>query len=283
MNVSRDASGRESIHLHDNKARSEKPFRFSPPGLSVFSELYLREESSAENLGSFLLFSLSFFGMPTIEVNFQPVACDIECELRGTRGTSSGVGGSMGSRDGDGAVDGRLRMGRRSFGGVLAFFLSGCGPELRGVNISFPDVPLIGVEGELKARPADRGRKGVISCRFPSSCIVDGRFLFAKDPNIGRGSVRCVAVDGRSSCLRLFLLLCVVALVVVDDRWLVEVVLESPDVEGRTTPFACEGKIVLVTPELVAALCFLTSLAWAASLLTRFKACCSTSRHLMTS
>ena len=80
----------------------------------------------------------------------------------------------------------------------------------------------------------------------------------------------------------LLLLLCVVAFVAVDDRWLVAVVWESPDVEGRTTPFACKAEPVLGLPELVVALCFLTSLVWAASLLTRFRACCSTSRHILT-
>lgn len=212
---------RQRIHFQGNRARSEKPFRFSPRA-PIFSEPegYLRVESSAENLGSFLLPSLSFLGIPMIEVIFQPVACDMECEVRGgTRGTSSsGVGGSMGSRDGDGAVYGRLRMGRRSFGGVLAFSLSGDGLALGRTNVSFPEVPLIGVEGELKARPADRGRRGVVSCGFPFSCIVDGRFLLATDSNIDRESIRFVALDGRSSCFRLLLLLCVVALVAVDGR-----------------------------------------------------------------
>ena len=98
------------------------------------------------------------------------------------------MGDSRGSRDGDGAVDGRLRMGRGSFGGVLEF-LSGEGLALRRVNVSFTKVALIGVEGELKARPADRGRRGVISCRFPFSCIVDGRFLFDTDPDVDRESL----------------------------------------------------------------------------------------------
>lgn len=180
------------VHFHDNNARSEKPFRFSPPGLTAFSEPegYLRVESSAENLGSHLLLSLSFFGVLTIEVIFQPVARDTECELGGgTRGTSSGVGGSMGNKDGDGAVDGRLRMGRRRFGGVLAFSWSDDWLALRRLNFSFPKLPLIGVEGELKVRPADRGRSGVISCGFPFSCIVDGRFLLTPRPKAGSGSI----------------------------------------------------------------------------------------------
>lgn len=119
--------GAESTHFQDNNnARNEKPFRFSLPGLSVFSDRgYLRVESSAENLGSRLFPSLSFFGIPMIEAIFQPVACDMECGVRGgTCGTSSGVGGSIGTREGDGAVDGRLRIGRRSFGGDLMFPLS---------------------------------------------------------------------------------------------------------------------------------------------------------------
>lgn len=187
----------------------------------------------------------------------------------------------MGTRDGDGAVDGRLRIGRGSFGRALAF-LSDDGLALRRANVSCTKVALIGVEGELKARPADRGRRGVISWRFPLSCIVDGRFLFDTDPEVDRGSPRFVAVDGRSSCFGLPLLLCVVVLVAVDGRWLVAVVLESPDVEGRTTPFVCKEEPVLGLPGLVAALCFLTSLVWDASLLTRFRACCSTTRHLLT-
>lgn len=320
----RKVGGEGSLHFHKSKDRSENPLlRFSPPGLPTFSESegYLRVESSAENLGSFLLPPLSFFGIPMKEVNFQPVARDMEWGLRGgTRGTSSGVGDSMGSRDGEGAVDGRLRMGRRSFGGVFTFSLSGDSLALRRVNVSFPEVPLSGIEGELKARPADRGRRGAISCGFPFSCIVDGRFLVVTNPRVGRESARFVAVDGRSTCFRLLLPLCVVVVVAVDDlwlvtvvwespdvegrmarivlkdevvlgtpelvavdgRWLVAVVWESPDVEGRTTRIVLKDEPVLGTPELVAALCFLTSLAWAASLLTRFKARCSTSRHLFT-
>jgi hypothetical protein len=208
-------------HFQDNSsARREKPFRFSPPGITAFSgpDGYLREESSAENLGNRLLFSLSFFGVLMIEVIFHPVARDTERGLRGgTCGTSSGVGGSMGTRDGDGAVDGRLRMGR-SFGEGLTPPLSGDWLALRRVNVSFPEPPLIGVEGELNARPADRGRSGEISCGFPLSCIVDGRFLLATDPKVGRESTRLIAADGRGSCLRLLLLLCVVTLVAVDGR-----------------------------------------------------------------
>lgn len=149
------------------------------------------------------------------------------------------------------------------------------------MNVSLPEPPLTGVEGELKARPADRGRMGVISCGFPLSCIVDGRFLFDTDPKDGCGSIRIVAVEGRCSCLRLLLLLCVVTLAAVDGRRLVVVVLESPEVEGRTTPLVCGNEFMLGAPELVAALCLLTSLVWTASLLTRFRACCSTSRHLL--
>lgn len=57
---------------------------------------------------------------------------------------------------------------------------------------------------------------------------------------------------------------------------------ESLEVEGRMVPFVREDGVVLTTPPLVVALRFLTSLVWAASLLTRFKACCSISRHLLT-
>lgn len=212
--------GSRSTHFHDKNARSEKPLRFSPPGLMGFSGPggYLRVESSAENLDSHFLPSLSFFGVVTMEVIFQPVARDTERELRGgTSGTSSGVGGSIGTRDGDGAVDGRLRIGRRNFGEVLAFSLSDGwlgALGLRGVNVSFP---LIGVEGELRARPADRGRKGVISCGFPFSCIVDGRLLLDADPKFCRVSMWFVAVDGRRPGFRLLLLLCVAELVDVDS------------------------------------------------------------------
>ena len=219
--------GSRSTHFHENNARSEKPFRFSPPGLMGFSgpEGYLRVESSAENLDSHFLPSLSFFGVVTMEVIFQPVARDAECEPRGgTRGTSSGVGESIGTRDGDGAVDGRLRIGRRSFGGVLGFSLPDGWLGLRGVDVSFPTPVLIGVDGELKVRPADRGRKGEISCGFPFSCIVDGRLLLGTDPKFCRESVRFVAVDGRRSSLRLLLLLCVAELVDVDSGWQIAVV-----------------------------------------------------------
>lgn len=212
--------GSRSTHFHDKNARSEKPFRFSPPGLMGFSEPvgYLRVESSAENLGSRFLPSLSFFGVVIMEVILQPAARDTECELTGgTCGASSGVGGSMGNRDGEGAVDGRLRIGRRNFGGDLTFSLSDGRFGLRGVGISFPTPALIGVEGELRARPADRGRKGVISCGFPFSCIVDGRLLLGTDPKFCRESVWFVAVDGRRSSFRLLLLLCVAELVDVDS------------------------------------------------------------------
>lgn len=212
--------GSRSTHFHDNHARSEKPFRFSPPGLTGFSGPggYLRVESSAENLDSHFL---SFFGVVTMEVIFQPVLRDTECELRGgTSGTSSSVGGSIGTRDGAGAVDGRLRIGRRNLGEVLAFSLSDGwlgALGLRRVNVSFPTPALIGVEGELRARPADRGRTGVISCGFPFSCIVDGRFLPDAVPKFCRVSVRFVAVDGRRSGFRLLLLFCVAELVDVDS------------------------------------------------------------------
>jgi len=78
------ARGR-AFHLHDNHPR-RKPFRFSPAGLPKFSgpEGYLRVESSAENLGSHFLASLSFFGVLTTEENTpQLAACDMECEWRG--------------------------------------------------------------------------------------------------------------------------------------------------------------------------------------------------------
>ena len=127
-------------------------------------------------------------------------------------------------------------------------------------DLVFSWPPLIGAEGEVRARPADRGRSGVISGAFPFSCIVDGRFLLATDPKVSRESVRVVAVDGRGSCFGLTELLWVVALVAVDGRWLVAVVYESPDVDGRTTPFVCEGGVALTTPELVAPLRFLCSL-----------------------
>ena len=114
--VVRAESGR-AFHFRDNNPR-RKPFRFSPAGLPMFSELegYLRIESSAENLGNHFLASLSFFGVLTTEENIlQPVACE---SRRGIWGTS-GVGASIGTSDGDGAVDGRLRIGRGGFGEVL--------------------------------------------------------------------------------------------------------------------------------------------------------------------
>jgi len=117
-----DGRKRNGNHgFHDNRLR-RKPFRFSPPGLSVFSglEKYLRVVSSAESLGRRFLASLSFFGVLTMEeITFQPVACDMECECEGGTFGTSGVGANMGTRDGDGAVDGRLRIGRRNFGEVL--------------------------------------------------------------------------------------------------------------------------------------------------------------------
>lgn len=169
----------------------------------------------------------------------------------------------MGSRDGDGAVDGRLRMGRRGFVGVLLpSALPDLGPTPRREDASFSKPPLLGVEGVLMARPADRGRSGVISCMFPFPCIVDGRFLLATDPDVGSGSLRVVAVDGRGSRFGLFLLRWVVTLVVVDGRLPVVVVWGSPDVVGRIIPFPCEDEDeeVLTTPALVVALCFFSSL-----------------------
>lgn len=149
-----------NIYFQGNNARSENIFRFSLPGLSVFSEpeTYLRGESSTESLGSRFLPSLSLFGVLTIEVNtLQPVACDMERELGGGICGTSGGGESIGTSDGDGAVDGRLRMGRGSFGGVW-ILLSGDWRAVRRVNVSFARAPLVGAVGELKARPADRGR-----------------------------------------------------------------------------------------------------------------------------
>ena len=112
----------ENLHFRVNSPR-KKPFRFTPPWPSIFSEPggYLRAESSAENLGSRLLASLSFFGVLMKEVMMlQPVACDIEREfiVAGILGTS-GAGGSNGTVAGDGAVNGRFRMGRIGFGDFL--------------------------------------------------------------------------------------------------------------------------------------------------------------------
>jgi len=70
-----------SLYFRDKNPR-RKPFRLSPGGLPVFSEPegYLRVESSAENLGSHFLVSLSFFGTLTMEeIAPQPVVCDVEC------------------------------------------------------------------------------------------------------------------------------------------------------------------------------------------------------------
>ena len=126
MQRNRGRDGRN--HFRDNNPR-KKPFRFSPPGLSKFSEPegYLRSASSAENLGSRFLVSFPFFGILIMEeITLQPVACDKECERGVGICETSGVGGSMGTRDGDGAVDGRLRMGRMNFGVFLrSSFLSG--------------------------------------------------------------------------------------------------------------------------------------------------------------
>jgi len=148
-------------------------------------EGYLRVESSAEYLGSRFL---SFFGVLTIElITFQP--CNPERGCRGGTWGSSGVDGSIGTSDGDGAVDGLLRIGR-SFGGDLTgFALSGVWLTPRMGGRSFSGLPLTGVEGELKARPADRGRGRGISCMFPFSCIVEGRFLLGTDPKAGSGSL----------------------------------------------------------------------------------------------
>lgn len=119
--VVRAESGRAS-HFRDRNPRKGKPFRFSPAGLSKPSGGYFRVESSAENLGSRLLASLSFFGVLRMEeITLQPVACDVES--RGGIWGISGVCASIGTSDGDGAVDGRLRMGRGSFGGVLALWV----------------------------------------------------------------------------------------------------------------------------------------------------------------
>lgn len=186
----------------------------------------------------------------------------------------------MGTRDGDGAVDGRLRMGRRSFGGLFGSPLLGVWVTPWRVNVSFSGAPLVGAEGVLKARPADCGRRGISSGIFLVPWAVDGRFLLATDPKVGRGSVRLVAVDGRSSCFRLLPLLWLIILVAVDGLLLVTAEEEPPDVEGRTIPPACEDGVVPTTPALVVALRFLCSLVWVASLLTRFRACCSISRHL---
>ena len=111
----RAKSGR-SFHFRDNNPRKEKPLRLSP-GLSEFSGLegYLRVESSAENLGNHFLVSLSFFGVLRMEeITPQPVFWDAECGCKGGIRGSSGEGVSIGTSDGDGAVDGRLRMGRGS-------------------------------------------------------------------------------------------------------------------------------------------------------------------------
>ena len=118
----RNGGGGEDRHFRVNNPR-KKPFRFTPPWLSIFSEPggNLRAESSAENLGNRLLASLSFFGVLMKEVMMlQPVACDMEREfiVAGILGTS-GAGGSNGTVAGDGAVNGRLRMGRIGFVGFL--------------------------------------------------------------------------------------------------------------------------------------------------------------------
>ena len=119
------------VHFHDSNPRREKTFRLPPAGLPEFPEPDgdLRGESSAEYLGSRFLASLSF-GVPTMELSmFQPVARDTERGCRGGTRGSSGVDGSIGTSDGDGAVDGRLRIGRRLFGGDLTVLaLSGVRP-----------------------------------------------------------------------------------------------------------------------------------------------------------
>lgn len=217
------AGGRKSSHFRDNRARKEKPLRLSPDERSVFSELerYPLVESSADDLGNHFLASLSFFGVPMKDEKIlQPVACDMECECIGGSCGMPGVGGSMGSREGDGAVDGRLRIGRRGFGEVLGLsVLPGVWLTPRGGDTSFFKANLIGAEGELRALPAERGRSGVISCIFLFSCIVDGRFLLATAPKTGGcESLRPAAVDGRTSCFGPFLLLCVITLVAVDGR-----------------------------------------------------------------
>lgn len=149
-------------------------------------------------------------------ITLQPAARDVEWEWRGGIWGTSGVGGSIGISDGDGAVDGRLRIGRRSFGEVLALsVLSGVWLTPRGEGVAFSKPLLVGIEGELGTRPADRGRSGVISCMLLFSCIVDGRFLLATDPKAGGESPRVVAVDGRISG---FGLLWVATLVAVDGR-----------------------------------------------------------------
>ena len=203
----------------------------------------------------------------------QPVARDIEREfiVAGIFGTSGG--GSMGIVAGDGAVNGRLRMGRMGFGDFLTLppLSSVCVTPWR-VIVSFT-TPRLGASGELRARPADRGRRGVISSNlFWVPWVVDGRLRFATAPKVNRESVRVVvavdgrvsfrvvvAVDGRSSFFRLLPLLWDIMLVAVDGRCLIGAKEESADVEGRMIPAVCGG-VALTTPELVVALRFLCSL-----------------------
>lgn len=168
----------------------------------------------------------------------------------------------MGTRDGDGAVKGRLRMGRMNFGAFLTPpSMSGVGVTPWGVNVSFPEPPLFGVEGVLRVRPADRGRRGMSSNVFMSPWVVDGRFVLATGPGVGRESVRVVAVDGRISFLKLLPLLWVTKLAAIEGRCLIAMEEESPDVEGRTIPpGACKDAVEPTTPALVVALRFLCSL-----------------------